>query len=105
MKTKKIPHTGDKNSSMDADCSTNTQKILLVGQNSPKNKLFPKDSKTIKSLDIGLQEVGAKKPLNGVRKWDKQTNTETDIRTFLLIEKIGTVTLKNHNGDDPERHF
>ena len=44
------------------------KKILLVGQNLPKNKLFPKDSKTIKSLDIGLQEVGAKRPLNGVRK-------------------------------------
>ena len=38
--------------------------------------LFPKDSEYLKSLDIGLREVGAKRPLNGVNKvWrtDKHT--------------------------------
>ena len=29
--------------------------------------LFPKDSENLKSLDIGLLEVGAKRRLNGVR--------------------------------------
>ena len=29
--------------------------------------LFPKDSENLKSLDIWLREVGAKRPLNGVR--------------------------------------
>ena len=50
---------------------------------------FPKDSKYLKSLDIGLREAGAKRPLNGVRKCDEQTNKHTDIRTFGLIERIG----------------
>ena len=31
--------------------------------------LFPKDSENLKSLDIGLREVGAKRRLNGVNKW------------------------------------
>ena len=34
--------------------------------------LFPKDSENLKSLDIGLWEVGAKRRLNGVRN----TNTK-----------------------------
>ena len=33
--------------------------------------------------------MGAKRPLNGVRKCDGQTHTQTDIRTFRLIERIG----------------
>ena len=33
--------------------------------------LFPKDSENLKSLDIGLREVGAKRRLNGVNKWKK----------------------------------
>ena len=33
--------------------------------------LFPEDSENLKSLGIGLREVGAKRPLNRVRK----TNT------------------------------
>ena len=33
---------------------------------------FPKDSENLKSLDIELWKVGAKKPLNGVRKCDGQ---------------------------------
>ena len=32
--------------------------------------LFPKNSENLESLDIGLREVGAKRPLNGVRKTD-----------------------------------
>ena len=31
----------------------------------------------LKSLDIGLREVGAKRPLNGVRKCDVQTHKQT----------------------------
>ena len=38
--------------------------------------LFPKDSENLKSLDIGLREVGEKRPLNGVRN--------TDTKKFLL---------------------
>ena len=33
--------------------------------------LFPKDSENLKSLDIGLWEVRAKRRLNGVNKWKK----------------------------------
>ena len=81
-----------KHLSTNADRSTNTKKILVVRQNSPKNKLlvrcnftpfmskrftirdhffpllFPKNSEYLKSLDIGFQEVGAKKRLKGVNK-------------------------------------
>ena len=73
-----------KHLSTNADSSTNTKKILLVRQNSSTKKLllrvnlttfisksfqiwdhflplfFPKDSKNLKSLDIGLWKVGAK---------------------------------------------
>ena len=34
-------------------------------------------------------ESGAKRPLNGVSKFDGQTNTQTHIQTFRLIERIG----------------
>ena len=40
-------------------------------------------------LAIELREVGAKRPLNRVRKCDGQTNTQKDIRTFRLIESMG----------------
>ena len=43
---------------------------------------FPKDSENLKSFDIGLQEVGAKRPLSRVGKCDRQTNTQTNIETF-----------------------
>ena len=47
---------------------------------------FPKDSEDLKSLDMGLRGVGAKRPLNGVRKCDgqtdKQTHRHTDISTY-----------------------
>ena len=55
--------------------------------------LFPKDSESLKILDIRLREVGAKRPLNGTSKVDRQTNRQTDgqthRRTFRLIESIG----------------
>ena len=78
-----------KNLSTDADSSTDTKKILLVRQNSPKNyfffrdnftpfmsktfqirdhffpALFPKVSENPKIIDLGPWEVGPKKLLNG----------------------------------------
>ena len=33
--------------------------------------------------------MGAKRPLNGVRKCDGQTDRQTHIQTFQLIERIG----------------
>ena len=54
---------------------------------------FPKDSESLKILDIQLGEVGAKKPLNGTSKVNRQTHRRTDKhtdrRTFRLIERIG----------------
>ena len=55
--------------------------------------LFPKDSESLKILDIRLREVGAKRPLNGTskvnRRTDRRTNRQTDGRTNRLIESIG----------------
>ena len=46
-----------------------------------------------KILDIRLQEVGAKRRLNGTSKvsthTDGETDRQTDRRTFRLIESIG----------------
>ena len=39
--------------------------------------LFPKDSESLKILDIRLREVGAKRPLNGTSKVNRQTDTHT----------------------------
>ena len=47
--------------------------------------LFPMDSASLKILDIQLQEVGAKRRLNGTSK----VNTRTDRRTNRLIECMG----------------
>ena len=48
--------------------------------------LFPNDSER-KKLYIGLWEVEAKRPMNGVRKkCDGQTHTH--LGTFQLIERI-----------------
>ena len=48
--------------------------------------LFPNDSESLKILDIGLWEVGAKRRLNGTLKVnthkDGQTDTQTDISTY-----------------------
>ena len=51
--------------------------------------LFPKDSESLKILDIQLQEVGEKIALNGTSKVNRHTNTRTDRQTFRLIESIG----------------
>ena len=40
--------------------------------------VFPKDTENLKSLDIGLWEVGAKRSLNGVNKGRKKT-----VKNFL----------------------
>ena len=48
-----------------------------------------KDSENLQSWDIGIWEVETKRLLNGVRKCDRQTHKQTDIRTFRLIERIG----------------
>ena len=54
--------------------------------------LFPKDSKSLKILDIQLREVGAKRRLNGTSKVNGQTDGQidghTDRQTFRLIESI-----------------
>ena len=95
MKNKKSRVRETKNLLTDADSSTDTKKILLVRQNLSKIKnkklrcdltpfmsksiqiwdhsfpFLPKYSKNLKSLDIGLQELGAKRRLNGVNKWKK----------------------------------
>ena len=47
--------------------------------------LFPKDSKSLKILDIRFREVGAKRPLNSTSK----VNTQTHRRKFWLIKSIG----------------
>ena len=89
----------------------------FVRQNQPKNKLFlrgdfrplpnknvqmwdhlfsllfPKDSESLKILDIRLRKVGAKRPLNGTskvnRQTDRQTDKQTNIWTFRLLESTG----------------
>ena len=43
--------------------------------------LFPKDSESLKILDIRLWEVGEKRPLNGTFKVNRQTHTQTDRQT------------------------
>ena len=87
--------------STNEDSNTDTKKILLVRQSLPRKRrrkkmnkfcghftpfmskgfqildqffplLFPRDSENLKSVDIWLWEVGAKRPLNRVRK----TNTK-----------------------------
>jgi hypothetical protein len=45
--------------------------------------LFPKDSESLKILDIRLREVRAKRPLNGTSKVNRQTDTRTDGQTDI----------------------
>ena len=80
-------------------------KFCSVRQNLPKNKLFlcgllapftskssqiwdhfflvlfPKDSKSLKFLDIRLWEVGSKRRLNGTSKVNRRTDGRTEKRT------------------------
>ena len=51
--------------------------------------LFSKDSESLKIMDIRLRELGAKRPLNGTSKVNRQTDKQTHTRTFRLIESIG----------------
>ena len=39
---------------------------------------FPKDFESLKIFDIQLREVGAKRPLNGTSKVNRQTDRHTD---------------------------
>ena len=95
LKSKKNPTYGRQSISWPMRMVAPIPEILLVRQNSPKNDLFlcgnftpfisksfqiwdhffpllfHKNSKNLKSLDIWLREVGAKKRLNGVNKWKK----------------------------------
>ena len=48
--------------------------------------LFPKDSESLKFLDIRLQEVGAKRHSNGSSKVNRHTNTLTDRQTYGQID-------------------
>ena len=50
--------------------------------------IFPKDSKSLKILDIRLWEVGAKRRLNGTSK-SEHTDRQTHIWTNRLIESTG----------------
>ena len=45
--------------------------------------LFPKDSGSLKILDIRLWEVEAKRPLNGTSKVNRQTDRRTDVQTEI----------------------
>ena len=49
----------------------------------------PKDSESLKNLDIRLWKVGAQRRLNGTSKVNTRTDGHTDRRTFQLIESIG----------------
>ena len=49
----------------------------------------PKNSESLKILDIRLREVGAKRRLNGTSKKNTHMDGQTDRRTFRLIESIG----------------
>ena len=57
------------------------------------NIFSPKDSESLKILDMRLQEVGAKRRLNGTSKvntqTDGQTDRQTDRRTNRHIKSVG----------------
>ena len=59
--------------------------------------LFPKDSESLKILDIRLREVGAKRQLNGTSKseqTDRQTDKRTDISTYRKHRPRGPMLWK-----------
>ena len=49
----------------------------------------PKDSESLKILDIRLWEVGAKRHLNVTSKVNRRTNRRLNRQTFRLIESSG----------------
>ena len=60
--------------------------------------LFPKDSESLKILDIRLREVGAKRRLNGTskvnRRTHKHTDRQTDISTYRKHQPRGPMLWK-----------
>ena len=64
--------------------------------------LFPKDSVSLKILDIRLCEVGAKRRLNGTSKVNKRTNRWTDGRTDRQTDRQTDIsTYRNHRPSGP----
>ena len=78
--------------------------VLIWGHFIPS--LFPKDSESLKILDIRLWEVGAKRCLNGTskvnRQTDRRTHRETDISTFRKHRPRGP-SLWKHVGPLPSK--
>ena len=92
--------------------NSNNKKSCSVGQNLLRKKVFfcaailqpslvkfsslkpllsifsPNDSESLKTLNIGLQKVGAKRHLKGTPKMNRQTDKQTHGQTFWLIESI-----------------
>ena len=60
--------------------------------------LFPKDSESLKILDIRFWEVGAKRLLNGTSKVTRQTDTHTDTHTETHMDKS---TYRKHRPRGP----
>ena len=56
--------------------------------------LFPKDSESLKILDIWLREVGAKRTLNGTSKVNTQTHTHIDKSTYWKHRPRGPMLWK-----------
>ena len=91
------------------DNSTNTKKILLSKAKFAQKQtffgatishlllyhffplLFPKDSKSLKILDIRLQEVGAKRCLSGTSKVNRRTNGQKDKFTYRKADALKTI--------------
>ena len=55
---------------------------------------FPKDSESLKLLDIRLREVGANRPSNGTSKVNRQTDKQTDILTYRKHRPRGPMLWK-----------
>ena len=51
--------------------------------------LFPKDSESLKTVDIRLQDMGARRRLNGTSRVNTRTKRQTHGWTFRLKESIG----------------
>ena len=69
--------------------------------------LFPKDSESLKILDIRLREVGAKRPLNGTSKvntyTDRQTDKHMDISTCRKHRPRGPMLWKYFDHPSPQK--
>ena len=59
----------------------NFQTKMFISETTSFHYFSPKDSESLKILDIQLQEVGAKGPLNGTSKVSRHTDGHTDRRT------------------------